>query len=81
MTREFIEKCYEAWTITGEINESYANIENILLWLQDQDIWTEPDKAVLEGFTQDDFKALAEEIADMVRENILIFQEAKSTIF
>lgn len=68
---ELVEKYFNAWIATGNINDSYADTDNIMDWLMDTDLWTEEDKALLEGTPKEAIGTLADDISDMVEEYIL----------
>ena len=68
---ELVEKYFNAWIAGGNVDESYADSENIMEWLQDRDIWTEEDELFLPGMEMDGLSDFADDIADMVKEYIL----------
>lgn len=68
---ELVEKYFNAWISTGNIDDSYADIRNILVWLQDKDIQTEADAVFIDSLSSDLLIYFADDIADMVKEYIL----------
>lgn len=68
---ELVEKYFNAWISAGNIDDSYADTDNIMDWLMDTDLWTEEDTSLLEGLPKDAIGDLACDISDMVEEYIL----------
>lgn len=68
---ELVEKYFNAWISNGNIDDSYADIRNILVWLQDKDIQTKEDAIFIDSLSSDLLIYLADDIADMVEEYIL----------
>ena len=68
---ELVEKYFNAWIASGNIDDSYADIRNILVWLQDKDIQTKEDAIFIDSLSSDLLIYLADDIADMVKEYIL----------
>ena len=67
---ELVEKYFNAWIAGGNVDESYADTDNIMDWLMDTDLWTEEDKSLLEGKPKEAIGDLACDISDMVEECI-----------
>ena len=69
---ELVEKYFNAWISTGNIDDSYADTDNIIVWLMDTDLWTEEDRSLLEGLglPKEAIGELACDISDMVEEYI-----------
>lgn len=65
---DLVEKYFNAWISTGNIDDSYADINNIVDWLMDKDLWTEDDRALLEGMPKDAIGTLACDISNTVAE-------------
>lgn len=68
---ELVERYFNAWIAGGNIDDSYADSENIMGWLQDKDLWTEEDELLLSNMTMEELSDFADDIADMVKEYIL----------
>ena len=68
---ELAEKYFNAWISNGNVDDSYADIDNIVTWLTDKDLWTEKDKLLLSGMTAEEVYDFACDISDMVKEYIL----------
>ena len=68
---ELVEKYFNAWISTGNIDDSYADTDNIIDWLMDTDLWTEEDRSLLEGLSKEAIGEMACDISDMVEEYIL----------
>ena len=69
---ELVEKYFNAWIAGGNVDESYADTDNIMDWLMDTDLWTEEDRSLLEGLglPKEAIGELACDISDMVEEYI-----------
>ena len=67
---ELVEKYFNAWIASGNIDYSYADTDNIRDWLMDRDLWTEEDELFLSGMTMEEVKIFADDISDKVIEYI-----------
>lgn len=67
---ELVERYFNAWIAGGNIDDSYADTDNIRDWLMDRDLWTEEDELFLSGMTMEEVKIFADDISDKVIEYI-----------
>ena len=67
--KDIVNKYFDAWTATGNIDDSYADIRNILVWLQDKDIQTEEDAIFIDSLSSYLLIHLADDIANMVMDH------------
>lgn len=67
---ELVERYFNAWIAGGNIDDSYADTDNIRDWLMDRDLWTEEDELFLSGMTMEEVKIFVDDISDKVIEYI-----------
>lgn len=67
---ELVEKYFNAWISTGNIDDSYTDTDNIRDWLMNRDLWTKEDELLMSGMTTEEVYDLACDISDMVKEYI-----------
>lgn len=68
---ELVETLFNAWTITNDIDEDYADIGNVLEWLLDADLWTDKDRILINSLSGNEIVELAIDIVDMVKEKLI----------
>ena len=68
---ELVKKYFNAWIATGNIDDSYADTDNIRDWLMNRELWTKEDELFLSSMTMEEVKIFADDIADKVKDYIL----------